>query len=402
MKKTMNSKLMILSFALCALTGIVSRAQTEPEGDSHDHSGGQGYQNEGRVPVTQEQVARLDIKITRAARGIINRRIRVPGEIKVNSDLMAHVVPQSPGVVQQVSAVLGQQVKKGQVLAVISSRDLAEAKARYLASVERLKLAQDTFNREKALFEKKVSPEQDFLAARQALAETKILERSARQKLITFGVNTSSLPQLEAEPEKEFASYRIVAPLDGTVIEKHIVQGEILDEKAKVFVVADLSSVWVDFAISQDAISSVRKGHTVTISLPDGTKSETKIEFVSPLVASDTRTALARAVLKNPTGRFRPGTFVEAGIHIPSGKEAVLIPKTSVQLVHDHPCVFVWGDAAFEVRVITTGVTDGQQIEVLTGLHAGEAVASENAFHLKAEFIKSASGAVGAHHGHSH
>jgi len=384
MKKSMNIQFMILGLVLCASPGMVSRAQAEAGGGSHDvhvHNDAEdhGSKQTQRVPVTQEQVARMGIKITRAVRGVVTREIRVPGEIKVNSDRMAHVVPQTPGMVLQVSAVLGQQVKKGQVLAVIGSRDLAEAKAEYLVSVE----------------------EQDFLAARQALAETKILERSARQKLLMFGVLPSNLPQLGKEPEEEFAFYRVVSPFDGTVIGKRIVQGEMIDEQTDVFVVADLSSVWVDLAISQDAISAVQEGHTVTIRLPDGSKSETKIGFVSPIVASDTRTVLARATLPNPNDRFRPGTFVDAGIRVPSKEETVVIPKTSVQLVNDSPCVFVWGVADFELREITTGATDGRQIEILQGLRSGEAVASENAFHLKAEFAKSAGGESGGH-GHAH
>ena len=406
MKKSMSIQFMILGLVLYALPGMVCRAQAEAGGSSHEvhaHNDAEdhGSKQTQRVPVTKEQVARLGIKITRAVRGVVSREIRVPGEIKVNSDRMAHVVPQTPGMVLQVSAVLGQQVKKGQVLAVIGSQDLAEAKADYLASVERVKLTQETYNREERLREKNVSAEQDFLAARQALAETKILVRSARQKLLMFGVIPSKLPQLGKEPEEEFSSYRVVSPFDGTVIGKRIVLGEMIDEQTDVFVVADLSSVWVDLAISQDAISAVQEGHTVTIRLPDGSKSETKIGFVSPLVASDTRTVLARATLPNPNGRVRPGTFVDAGIRVPSKEETVVIPKASVQLVNDSPCVFVWGDADFELREITTGATDGWQIEILQGLRSGEAVASENAFHLKAELAKSAGGESGGH-GHAH
>ena len=407
MKKTMNIQLVILGLALCALPWMVARTQAETGCSSHEGAARNAAKDPERkqaqrVPVTQEQVSRLGIKTTRAIQGVIRREIRVPGEIKVNSDRMAYVVPQTPGVVLQVSAVLGQEVKKGQVLAVISSRDLAEAKAEYLSSVERLKLTQETYNREERLHEKKISPQQDFLAAAQALAETKILERSARQKLLTFGVISSSLPQLGKEPDEEFALYRIVSPFDGTVIGKDIVLGEVIDEQAKVFVVADLSSVWVDLEISQDAISAVQKGHKVTIRLPDGSKSDAEIGFVSPLVASDTRMALARATLPNPSGRIRPGTFIDAGILVPSGKETVVVPKASVQLVNDSTCVFVWGNADFELREVTIGITDGRQIEILKGLRSGEAVASENAFHLKAEFVKSAGGASGAHAGHSH
>jgi len=197
-----------------------------------------------------------------------------------------------------------------------------------------------------------------------------------------------------------FAWYALRAPSGGTLIEKHIVKGESVDAASDLFTIADLSSVWVDMAISQDAISSVQEGYSVTIRFPDGSESETQIDFVSPIVAEDTRTALARVTLDNPNGTFRPGTFVEAGIRVPTKAKAVVIPKTSVQLVDDRPCVFVWGDADFELREVKTGATDGRQVEILKGLLPGEAVASEGAFHLKAELTKSGGGCGG--HGHAH
>jgi cobalt-zinc-cadmium efflux system membrane fusion protein len=401
MKKTMNIQIMILGLTLSISPWMVGSALAEAGEDSHEghaHAAGEAQ----LVPVTQEQVARLGIKISRAVKGVVRKEIRVPGEIKVNSDRMAHVVPQTPGVVIKVLAALGQEVEKGQVLALISSRDLAEAKAQYLASVERLKLAEDIYKREHELYKKEISSEEDYLVAKQARAESKIIERSSRQKLLTYGLDPSKLTELEKEPDDAFALYQVVSPFAGTVIGKHIVLGEVIDEESEVYVIADLATVWVDLAISQNAISSVQEGHAVTVHFTDGSEAETKIGLVSPIVMSDTRTALARATLDNTDGLFRPGTFVEAGVHVPAKEESVVVPKASLQLVNDRPCVFVWGDSAFEMREVVTGVADGVQIEILKGLCAGEAVASENAFHLKAAYVKSMAGEVGAHQGHSH
>ena len=388
----------LISLAAClVINSNGAFAQDDPHA-GHAHAA----EAPQRVPVTQEQVARLGIKISRATKGTLHKEIRVPGAIKLNADALSHVVPQAAGVVRKISAALGQQVKKGQLLAVIASRDLAEAKAEYLASTERLTLVQEVYEREKRLHEKKVSSEQDYLLAKQALAEEKILSRSARQKLLTFGIAPAELTKFADAPEEDFASYRIAAPSAGTVIEKNILLGEVVNEDATLFAVADLSSVWVDLEISQDSISSVQKGQTVEVRLPDGTSSIAELVHVSPTVSEDTRTALARAIVSNDSGKFRPGTFVQASILVPSQEEAVVIPKSSVQLVQDHPCVFVWGDAAFELREITMGVSDGREVEILTGLCEGEAVASENAFHLKAEYVKSMAGDMGAHAGHSH
>jgi len=506
-------------FVLC-LTGCDRKNESGDEGFDHakeekEKSGGEGHEQTPRVSVTQEQVARLGIKITRATRGVVHRKIRVPGEIKVNSDRMAHVAPRAAGIARDVRKVLGDRVQAGETLAWIESDELAEAKLDFYAKetevgccdiklprakaifenvakliallrkeaseedihkLDALEMgeyrgqlltaraahlaARTTHKREASLHAEKIGRGQDLLDAETALGQSRaklhaIMDTARYETLIAYteavqerqvavfnavaaekrlrlkGADDKVLSELRALVPKaaslkpclcddpncadgklpsvaetlgkdgRFAWYALGAPFDGTVIEKHIVMGESIDETAEVFTIADLSSVWVDFAISQDNISSVQEGYTVTVSLPDGSKAETKIEFISPIIAPDTRTALARAILLNPDGRFRPETFVDGAILIPSKKETVVIPKTSVQLVNDHPCVFVWGNADFELRAVETGVTDGRQIEILKGLRSGEAVASENAFHLKAEFAKSAAGGSSCS-GHGH
>ena len=521
MKRTMNTQLMILGLALCASPWMVVRTLAETGGGSHEgHAHNAALppaerKQTQRVPVTQEQVSRLGIKTTRAVRGAVHRELRVPGEIKVNSDRVAHVVPRAAGVVRDVTKALGDRLQVGETLAWIESGELAEAKLDFYAKeVEvgccEIKLpraksihenvaklnsllqrgaaeedihkldglemgkyrgqlltahaayldARTTHGREAGLHAKEISSGQELLVAettlRQARArfhatmdtaryETLIAYTEAAQerqvavfnavaaekRLRLKGAGDEVVAALRAlvpkvarlEPclcddpnceegklpsvadtlgkDGRFAWYALRAPFDGTLIEKHIVPGESIDAASEVFTIADLSSVWADLAISQDTISSVQKGYAVTIRLPDGAESQTQVEFVSPVVAQDTRTALARVTLNNPAGRFRPGTFVEAGIRVPAKEDTVVIPKSALQLVNDRPCVFVWGNADFELREVTMGVTDGRQVEILQGLSAGEAVASENAFHLKAEFAKSAGGDSSGH-GHAH
>lgn len=406
-KKTIITVIVIFVIILVI---VMSRSDSDHTScDGHDHgepakaeSGHDGHNQLQRVSVTQQQVTSLGIKITRATRGVVSREIRVPGEITVNSDRMAHIVPSVSGIVGEVKKKLGDAVKAGEVMAVIRSRDLADLKAEYLAAVQRRELAQIMFKREENLWKDEISSEQDYLDTRQSFTEVDIHTRNVEQKLLALGFSEEYLEKLPLEQDSQLTKFEITAPFDGTVIDKHITLGELVGDDTDVFVVADLSSVWVDLVISQDAISEVQEGQAVTVRLSNGLKSETKIGFVSPIVSSDTRTALARATVPNPNGQFRPGTFVDAGILIPSKEETVVIPKTSVQLVNDLTCVFVWGNADFELREVTTGITDGLQIEILQGLRLGEAVASENAFHLKAEFIKSTAGELDAHAGHSH
>jgi len=512
----------LLIVSVISIIGVlfIPYAQAEDGHEGHDHakpeSGAEGCGQSQRVSVTQEQVTRLGIKITRAIRGIVRREIRAPGEIKVNSDRVAHVVPRAAGIVRDVRKAIGDRVQAGEMLAWIESDELAEAKLDFYAKEAEVGCCEIKLPRAKAIFEnvaklisllrqeaaeeeihkldglemgayrgqlltayaaylvartthereadlhaKEISSGRELLDAKATLRQMRskfhaIMDTARYETLIAYteaaqkqqvavfnavaaekrlrlkGADDEVVAALRAlvpkvaglEPclcddpncaddklpsvtdtlgkDGRFAWYALRAPFDGTLIEKHIVMGESIDAASEVFTIADLSSVWVDLVISQDTISEVQEGQAVTVRLSNGSKSETKIWFVSPLVSSDTRTALARATMPNPNGQFRPGTFVDAGILVPSKEETVVIPKTSVQLVNDRPCVFVWGKVDFELREVKTGITDGMQIEILQGLRPGEAYASENAFHLKAEFIKSAVGESGGHEGHAH
>ncbi len=369
----------------------------KPSTPEHEHSTPTAVTR--RVLPTAAQIARFSISTKVVEFGSITRIVRVPGEIKINSDHLAHVLPQTAGIVQHVSVRLGQKVKKGQVLASIASRNLAEAKAAYLTSEERFNLAKEIANREEQLYKKKVSSEQDYLTAQGSLAEAQIQVRSTRQTLLTFGLRPDELPQLKNEAEENFALQRVVAPFNGTVIEKHVVLGEALDETSEVLVIADLSDVWVDLLVSQDDMASVIKGLKVSVKQPDGSETEGVIDFISPLVKRETRTAIARVTLDNSNGQFRPGTFVDAAIHTPSGRNAFIVPLDSVQLVDDQPSVFVKKGKAYELRSIEPGERTGDKIEILEGLSAGESVVSSGAFHLKSELTKSAHSGCS---GHSH
>lgn len=488
--------------------GAKSKPAEQPGHEGHDHS--------NSIPVTPEQVKRLGIKISRAATGSVRRIIRAPGEIKVNSDRMAHVAPRAAGVVREVLKVLGDSVEVNEPLAWIESEKLAEAKLNFYAKESEVGCCEIVLPRAKSIFEnvakltvllqkeapeaeirkldglemgkyrgllltsydaylaaranhkreaglhaKKISSGRELLTAETAMkqARTKLnasLDTARYETLISYteavqerqvavfnavaaekrlrlkGADDRTVAELRTlvpktatlkpclcddpnckagtlpsvakalSENKRFASYALIAPFDGTVIAKHIVVGESIDETLEAFTIADLSTVWIDLAVSQDNIPLVNAGYDVTVSLPDGTKSEAKVAFVSPIVASDTRTAMARLVVPNPDGKLRPGTFVDAAVAVPSKADAIVIPKSAVQLVDDHTCVFVWGHGDFELREIVTGVTDGDRIEVIRGLKAGEAVASVNAFHLKAEYAKTRAGDMGDHAGHSH
>jgi cobalt-zinc-cadmium efflux system membrane fusion protein len=353
-----------------------------------------------KLVLNAEEIRRVGIKTQVARPGLLEREITLPGEITLNQDRMAHIVPRAAGVVRQVNFSLGDEVREGQVMAVLESRDLADAKAAYLAALEKVKLIQTSFQREQRLFSDKVTSEQEYLSAAQALKEAEIQAATASQKLMALGFTKGDLEELPSADREAYRQYMIKAPFDGTVIEKHIVLGEVVDDKSEVFTLADLTTVWVDLHVYQSDISSVRQGQSVTISsgstVPDAAGI---IDYVGAVLGRESRTLLARILLPNPGGIYRPGLFVTATVRCEQIQTEVAIPRTAVQFLNGKSCVFARDEHGFEPVEVRTGRTDGRTVEILSGLQNGRQYVSEGAFELKARLI---TGTLDDHAGHGH
>ena len=369
-----------------------------------DHSDGNPGENEDEggqiIELSKEQIKEIGIELATATGGKIDVYANLPGEVAVNADRMAHIVPRVSGVVGEVKKKLGDAVKAGEVMAVIRSRDLADAKAGYLAAIERYNLAKTIFEREEKLWKEKISSEQDYLGAKKGYAEAKIQMRSAEQKLHALGFSEEYLEKLPLEQESRLTKFEITAPFDGTVIDKHITLGEVVGNDADVFVVADLSSVWVDLHVYPKDLMKIKKGQRVVISagqmIPDA---EGVISYVGPVVGAESRTALARVVLPNSTGVIRPGLFVTARVAIDNVEADVIVPKDAVQTLDGKKCVFIRDEHGFEPSFVNLGQSNTGFVQVTSGLDPGRQYVTKGAFELKAKMVTST---LDSHAGHGH
>lgn len=373
-------------------------AEPDKHADQGEEAGHDEHaEHEGVVRLTPDEQREAGIVFAEAGPGELDTALTLTGEVKLNEDRLAHIVPKLPGVVRDVSKSLGDTVSRGEVMAVLDSRELASAKAAYLAARERVALASATYDREKRLWERKISAEQDFLAAKQALAEARIEQRAASQELRALGLSDGYLERLPAESDASLTRFEVVAPFEGTVIEKHITLGEAVEADAGVFVLADLATVWVDFNVHQRDLPLVRKGQAVRIAAGPGLpEEEAEVVYVGPVVGTETRTGIARAVLPNEDGRWRPGQFVTGAVAVERMTVPVLVPKTAVQTVEGRPSVFVEAEEGLEPAPVTLGRSDGTRQEITGGLEPGRRYVAEGGFVLKAALEKSELG----HHDH--
>ncbi len=369
------------------------KVMTQRAGRRHEWS---YSQIEGKVKLGPDQVNSAGIVIGAVGPREMVTTLELPGEVKMDETRSAHVVPRLQGVVTDVLKREGDRVRRGELMAVLNSRELADAKSAYLAASHRVEFTRVTLEREEALWKKKISAEQDYLEAKRAFDEAELSRELAAQKLIVLGVPSGALSGLASAPAENLARYEIRSPLDGTVIARHVTIGESVTAEDRIFDVADLSSVWVDITVYATDLAAVHDGQEATVQSSDlGRQVSGRVSYVGPLVGQDTRAATARIVLPNSDGRWRPGLFVTVRLVREATTVPLAVSAGAIQTFRDWQVVFVRYGDWFEARPLKLGRSDGKWVEVLKGLSPGEQYAAVNSFALKAEI-----GKLGATHDH--
>ncbi|MBI3730392.1 MAG: efflux RND transporter periplasmic adaptor subunit [Undibacterium umbellatum] len=340
-------------------------------------------QIEGRVSMDPQKRKQNGVEVQTAGPVTLKGNLNLLGEVRMNEDRMLQIVPRLAGVVETVTVNAGDKVSKGQVLAVISSQALVELRTEVLATQKRHALARSNFEREKKLWEEKISAEQDYLHARNTMQEAEISLQSAQQKLASLGAGMSAGGNLNR--------YEIRSPIAGTVTEKHISMGQSLKDDATIFTVADLSSVWVEVTIPAKDLSQVRTGQTATVNANafDAT-ADGKLSYVGAVMGEQTRSAKARLVLPNTKGNWYPGLTVSVALMSGEVEVPVAVSNEAIQTINERTTVFGSYGNQLEAKPVELGRSDGKYTEVLKGLQAGEVYVAKNSFLIKAELGKSA------------
>jgi cobalt-zinc-cadmium efflux system membrane fusion protein len=338
------------------------------------------------------EIEAAGIESAAAQAGTIAHRIIVPGTIIPHADHIAHVAVQVSGMVAELRKRVGDPVAANEVLAVLESREFADAKSEYLAARLTNDLQQDLFERDKALWEKKISTEQQYLRSRNQAANAKMRNDITRQKLFALGLTETEIADLPSESEALLRRQEVRSPIAGNVVERKVDLGVVVGRdnlETELFVVAGLDPVWVDLAISPTDLPLIREGQTVSITTRGVTETvEGKIIFIGPMLDKDSRSARAVAEIANTSGIWRPGSFVTAAVAVAEQPVSLAVPTTAIQTMGAGPVAFVRTPEGFEKRQVVLGQSDDRLVEVVSGLRVGEVIAVGNTFLLKAELLK--------------
>jgi cobalt-zinc-cadmium efflux system membrane fusion protein len=335
-----------------------------------------------------------DLRVTtaKAESRMAGERVSVPGELRVNEETYAEVAAPITARVVKVLVKAGDAVTAGQPLVELHSPDAGKARAEAQASSARVEVARKNLERRRELAEDRLVPEREVLEAEAALAEAQAASSVAIAASRPFGAAGGT-------------GMTLASPVAGTVIERTVVMGQLADPSKTLFRIGDLSKLWlVAHVFERDAVR-VRAGTKATGSfaaLP-GIAVNATIAWIGREVDPRSRTIPVRLEVPNPDGALRPG--MSATVSIPLGDGAgtgavVAVPVAAVQRVGEEWAVFLpRGGGVFDVRPIGRGRDLGGEVEVLSGLLAGEEVVVDGAFLLKAESDK-ARGEGGGHDHH--
>jgi cobalt-zinc-cadmium efflux system membrane fusion protein len=314
------------------------------------------------------------------------------GELAVDQRAYGEVGTPVAARVTRLLVNAGESVRAGQTLAELTSPELGRERAEYLSASARLKLAEAALERKRGLAAEKIVPLREVQEAESAVGEARAAVRASRAAISAFGV----APPSDDGDAATSSAFSLRSPVAGSVIERAAVTGQMLDPATPAFRIGNLSTLWLTVhAFERDAVR-IRQGVSARLSFPalPGQDFEGKVTMVGRHVERESRTVPVRIDVKNTGNVLKPGMSATATLPVGATGAAILtVPVAAVQRVRNEWCVFLPKDANhFEIRRIGRGRDLGGEVEVLSGLRAGDAIVVDGAFLLKAQAEKGAGG----------
>ncbi|HEX3450835.1 MAG TPA: efflux RND transporter periplasmic adaptor subunit [Isosphaeraceae bacterium] len=334
---------------------------------------------------------RIGLEFGTALRRRHAHRLAANAEIDYAAHDYAEVRPRVMGLIREVRADEGEKVRKGDVLVVIDSAEVGTAKAQYLTATAAAELANVNRTSAKVLVDERIVSAKKGIESQSALNQAKAELLNAKQRLRNLGLTDQDLTEISRR-EDTSSMLNVVAPIDGTLVERLAVIGVAVERTTLLFVDADISRMWAWIDVYETDIAQVAPGQAVTFTI-SGTDSPVftgRVELIGAAVNPATRTIRVRAELANTDGKLRAKQFGQAEIQVGAEHETVVVPKEAVQSDGQNDLVFLSRpDGAFRPQRVKTRLMESPaEIEIEWGLVPGQRLVTTGAFLLKSEMFK--------------
>jgi membrane fusion protein, heavy metal efflux system len=335
------------------------------------------------IPAAQ----RARIHVITVAPSVFRPIVSTTGSVAFNGDRSTQVLSPVSGPVSQILVPLGAHVAKGEALATVSSPDFASAIAAFRKAESAYRQLARVAALDEELFKTDAIAHRDVEQAQTDAAAAAADRDAALQQLRSLGVDAGTIAAIQAGKAAGPIQAVIRAPISGTVVEKLINPGQLLQAgTTPTFTIADVASMWVTANVFDTDLPFVRKGERATITTDAGPYPVPGVvDYVAELVDPNTKATSVRILVPNPTGVLKRDMFVRVQIQADAQQSGFLIPTSAVLRDEQNlPFVFVeQPSGGFNRRQVTLGARVGDAFQVLTGLSAGDKVVTEGALFLQ-------------------
>jgi cobalt-zinc-cadmium efflux system membrane fusion protein len=379
----MRSKILALIPAALALS--LSACSGTPAEQPADTKAANAASAAGYFTVPAAQLSHL--QIVPAVTTTWTTTLHTTGTVDWDNDHTTQAITQVSGPITRIVVDTGARVKAGDPLLYVSSPDVAGAISTYRKAKNRLDLAQKTLDRSHDLLAHKAIAARDMEGAEADFNDASTDLQTALQSLKIFGVTQADLDDAEKQNSAIRPELPMRAPISGMVVQKLVLPGQLIQAGTTIaFVISDVSTVWVQGHIYEKDLTSVRVGDTVEArnsAFPvvfHGT-----IAYIDHLLDPATRTTLVRIVTKNPDGLLRKDLFLDVTVQDQTRRQVLTVPVTAVLYDEQNfPFVYVQVETGkFAQHLVKMGGQQGDQVEILDGVKAGDLVVSQGSVFLQ-------------------
>jgi cobalt-zinc-cadmium efflux system membrane fusion protein len=359
---------------------------------SNDHHAEETQTN--RVVLKLASIREIGLELVPVQEKEISGSITAPAVLTADQDLEAQVGTLVPGRVSKVFVRLGDRVRKGQPLMQIEGLEIGEIKARYIQAKAQLDFAAATLERQKLLAGEKIGSQKSLQEAQAAYDQAVAGFQAEDKRIHSIGLTDAEVLDGGGGPDgtdHTAGTLAIPSPIDGTVVERNVVIGQLVDESATAFRVIDHALLWADGQVFEKDLAHLSGKPDITLKTTawPGELFRGRLSYVGEIVDGPTRSVTVRAEIKNPDRRLKSGMFAEMTIPIHAAHKGLAVPAEALIREDGGTLLFVAiDDTTFALRQVEPGLVSGEEVEIRSGLRAGERVAGKGVFYLRSEWKK--------------
>jgi len=384
-------KLMVKNYYLLIVIILAALSLIACSDNADEHTEEHEEVHSDIITLSPESISQIKLRSIAVTLQAYSGTITIPAEVKTNQDNEAQIGSLIQGRVHQVFANVGDYVNAGQILMTVEGLEVGEIKADYLKARANYEYAKANYERQKKLFDEKIGSQKSLLESQSEFEKAAAEYRAEDKKIHSVGLSDEDVMKEKDGDEHTSGTLPIKSMINGVVVERNVVIGQLVDATTTAFKIINTGNVWIDGQIYEKDLGKINlNSKSVFVTASDRqTKVEGKIIYLGQTVDDKTRTILIRGEFKNPGNKLKPQMFGELQITLGSEAKAILLPEESIVREASESYLFVQtSDTTFERRDVTTGIISDNMVEIKDGIKEGEIVVTEGVFYLKSELKK--------------